>query len=93
MICFVCTSIEWISANGICITKEYVCDSRPDCRDESDENYELCGKNRTQSEKTNQILLELGVCGTTSTNFISYGQKSKLLEYPWMALILHTYGN
>lgn len=69
-----------------------MCDGLSDCRDESDENYDVCGTNRTQSEAVSQLFLPPGVCGTSSTSFISYGKKTKLYQYPWTAVILHTYG-
>lgn len=83
---------HYFSANGACISKEFQCDGLMDCQDESDENYLLCGKNRTLSEVSDYILAP-GICGTSSTPFIAHARPSKHFEYPWIALILHTYGN
>lgn len=52
----------------------------------------MCGKNRTLSEEVTRFILPPGVCGTSSTSYISFGKRSKLYESPWMALILNTYG-
>lgn len=84
-------SLFLFSANGACVRKSFICDGISDCRDNSDENYLLCGKNRTLSEAG--AILPPGICGTILTQRISFGTEADFAQYPWMALISHVYGN
>lgn len=39
-----CSTEEFTCASGQCITQELVCDSQPDCSDDSDEDPATCCK-------------------------------------------------
>lgn len=51
-----CPSYSFRCGNGACIGAKQKCDSRIDCLDGSDENWKLCGRNRTQTTTARPII-------------------------------------